>query len=275
MFGGLVAGLEPHKSHRYTTQGANTERIDDRSIARSELAPNVVASPWWVALIALVVLGAAAVILRLAFPADAASRLEPLRQAILDTGPPTEQRLADLADFDARFAAHRGVTALHIVPGGLFLLLLPLQLSRAVRSRWVKVHRWNGRVLIVAGIVTTITALYFGITVPFGGVAELVVVVPVAIWFLVSLARGFLAIRRHDAVAHRRWMLRAISAPLGVTVIRIIGTIADLSLTPAGASARTAFVTALWIGWALTFAVAEWWIRRTAMTRQELSFRMK
>jgi uncharacterized membrane protein len=217
------------------------------------------------------VLGVVAVILRLVFPADAATRLEPLRQAILDAGIPSEQRLADLADFDGRFAANPGITALHIVPGGLLLILIPLQLSRAVRTRWVTLHRWNGRVLIATAVLMTVTALYFGIAMPFGGIAEAVVLVPVATWFLASLARGYKAIRGHDPVAHRRWMLRAIAAPVGVTIIRVVGPIADLSLTPMGASARGAFVAALWIGWALTFAATEWWLRRTSDSAEQLS----
>ena len=121
------------------------------------------------------------------------------------------------------------------------------------------------------GLVTSVTALYFGIATPFGGIAEMVVVVPVGIWFPFSMLRAYRAIRRRDIAAHRRWMLRAVAAPIGVTVIRVVGPIADLTLTPLGVPARDTFVAALWVGWALTFAVTEWWVRRPSDVQEQLS----
>ena len=244
-------------------------------VAGTTVPPNVWRILGCVALVGLVALGVASVVLRLVFPADAASQLEPIRQAIVGAGGTSDQRLGELAEFDRRFAANRGITALHIIPGGLFLILLPLQLSGAVRRRLRAFHRWNGRLLIAVGTLSTVPALYFAIAMPFGGVAELVVIVPVAVWFLVSMLRAYRAIKRRDIDTHRRWMLRAIAAPIGVTVVRLVGPIADLSLTPLGASARDTFVAAVCIGWALTFVATEWWIRRASIANGELSFPMK
>jgi uncharacterized membrane protein len=236
--------------------------------------PNVWPTLLWGALLFLVALGVAAVVLRLAFLSDAASQLEPLRQAF--TGQrSTGQRLADLADFDGRFAENRGMTALHVIPGGILLILVPLQLSTAMRNRFAVVHRWNGRLLIAAGILAAITGLYFGTATPFGGIVETAVIVLVGMWFLLLLLRAYRAIKGRDIDLHRRWMLRAIAAPIGVTVVRVVGPIADLALTPLGASARVAFVVSLCIGWTLTFAVTEWWLRRTPVADRELSFRIK
>jgi hypothetical protein len=89
------------------------------------------------------------------------------------------------------------------------------------------------------------------------------------------MLRAYRAIKGRDVEMHRWWMLRAIAAPVGVTVVRAVGAIADLTLTPLGASARVAFVVAIWVGWALTFAATEWWIRRGPTADRELSFRMK
>jgi uncharacterized membrane protein len=215
------------------------------------------------------------VILRLVFPSDAAGQLELIRQGVVSSGSSSSERLAEVAEFDQRFTVNRGMTTLHVIPGGLFLILLPLQLSQTVRTRFAAFHRWNGRLLITVGVLSTITGLFFAIVMPFGGLAELIVVVPVAVWFLASMLRAYRAIRRHDVHGHRRWMLRALAAPLGVTVVRAIGPIVDLTLTPWGASAREMFVAAVWIGWALTFAGADWWIRRVPVANGELSFRLK
>ena len=63
------------------------------------------------------------------------------------------QRSAELARADGRFAAHPLLILLHVIPGGFFLLLAPLQFSTWIRTRHFRVHRWSGRVLLPAGLV--------------------------------------------------------------------------------------------------------------------------
>ena len=65
------------------------------------------------------------------------------------------------------------------------------------------------------------------------------------------------------------------AVPIGVTVVRLVGPIADLTLTPFGASGRVVFVVAVCIGWAMTLAVTEWWLRCVPVADGELSFRIK
>jgi uncharacterized membrane protein len=234
--------------------------VSDR---KASVLPNGVIVGFRVALIALAALGVLSVSLRLMYPGAAASRLEPLRQWLLGASEPTADRVAEVAQFDGHFLAHRGLTALHIVPGGLFLLLLPVQLSRTIRERFAILHRWNGRLLIILSIIAAAVGLYLGTVMPFAGIGESVVIVAVGAWFFVALGRAYTAIRRSDVAAHRKWVLRAIAVPVGVSVVRLVGAVSDLTLTPAGYSARAVFVVALWIGWAATLAATEWWIRRT------------
>jgi hypothetical protein len=229
--------------------------------------PNAVVVASRVALAGLVVLGLLSVGFRLMFPDDAATRLEPLRQWILGGTGPTPDRVADVAAFDAQFRTHRFITLVHIVPGALFLLFVPLQLSRTVRSRFVAFHRWNGRALLVTGAVSAGAGLYFGIATPFAGLAESIIIVALAGWFGVALTRAYRAIRRRDIEGHREWMLRALAVPIGVTVVRLTGALVDIALTPAGYSARVVFVVALYVGWAASLAVTEWWVRRSRPLR--------
>jgi uncharacterized membrane protein len=218
---------------------------------------------------ALVTLGIVSVLLRLMFPADAGARLEPLREWLAGSAGTSAERAAEVAQFDAHFSAHRRLTGLHIIPGGLFLALVPLQLSRTLRARFAKVHRWNGRFLIALGVTSALIGLYFGVVIPFAGVGESVAIAAVTVWFFATLIRAYAAIRRGDVAVHRAWMLRAIAVPIGVSVVRVAGALADVALTPVGYSARTVFVVALWTGWAATIAVTEWWVRQTTPRFQE------
>ena len=62
---------------------------------------------------------------------------------------------------------------------------------------------------------------------------------------------------------HREWMIRAFGVALGISAARIAGVSLDFILTPAGVAVRTVFALSLWIGFGVTIAAAEIWIRRT------------
>src|SRR5438105_4716592 len=71
-------------------------------------------------------------------------------------GPP---RFAPAAAMDAVFSQHKSLTLAHIVPGSLFMMLMPLQFVRRVRDRHIGWHRWSGRLLIFLGTVVGLSAL--------------------------------------------------------------------------------------------------------------------
>lgn len=218
-----------------------------------------------IGLAALVLIGVAAVVGRAAFPADMATRLEPVRQALLQTFGLTDPLLAERAGavtrFDRRFALHPIVTAVHIVSGGLFLVLVPLQLWRSFRTRRRAAHRVIGRIALGAGCAMVLTALYFGLLMPFAGVAEAVTMSLVSAWYAFATVRAVLAIRNGDVARHREWMLRAIAVPIGVSVIRIAGFILELALVERGLGPELMFQLAIWSGWLSSIGAMEVWIR--------------
>src|SRR5689334_17858363 len=104
---------------------------------QSEVARFTV-SGLWMALVALVAFGVLAVVLRVRAPDDAATRLESVRQTMLTFlhgQGASPSRIAEVAQFDARFRDHPAMTLGHILAGGAFLILLPMQLARPVRER--------------------------------------------------------------------------------------------------------------------------------------------
>jgi uncharacterized membrane protein len=221
----------------------------------------------WTAFAALALVGIVAAAGRAVFAADAGVRLEPVRDALLGAlgrpDPLAVRRAADVAAFDAPFAAHPVLARIHVVAGGLFFLLAPLQLIGSLRARRPAVHRWNGRLLIVASLAMTGTAFYFGLRLPFAGAGEAVLIALIGSWFLVAGWRGVAAIKRGEVALHREWMLRAAAVPVGVSVIRVIGAVLDVALVRVGPDPRVLFQAALWSGWAISLAAAEWWVRGT------------
>ena len=98
----------------------------------------------------------------------------------------------------------------HIVAMSVYCLLGAFQFSPALRTRrgW---HRTAGRVLIPAGFIAALSAVWLAVF--FGGPPDELALAMVRLVFAVAmttfLVRGVIAIKRRDFAAHEAWMTRA------------------------------------------------------------------
>jgi len=100
-------------------KSASIERMGDNPTPRDRR--------FWIALVILCAIGAAASVRRI---------------VVLASEPPAG--VFEVAGLDAHFAAKICMTLLHIVPSLLFVLLVPLQFVRSLRLRHSRFHRWTG-----------------------------------------------------------------------------------------------------------------------------------
>ena len=161
---------------------------------------------------------------------------------------------------ERKYDAHPVATLLHVVPGVLFMILGPLQLIPGIRARRPALHRWSGRVLLVAGSCIAGSGLFISWVAPIAGIQESVLITVVATFFLVAGTQAWLAIRQGRRAVHREWMLRFLAAGLAISTARLISVPLEIGLP---VSFTTAFMIAVTGGWAVTLGAAEWWIRRT------------
>ena len=220
----------------------------------------------WAAVVVLVLIGFTAAIARAVHVADATARLEVIRLSFpVLTGFVSDPaaRMREITEFDGPFARHPVAARLHTIGGAAFLLLAPLQFMAPLRRRFVRLHRWMGRTLLMIGLPIGVSGLYFGLLMPFAGPLEAVVVALAGGLFLFSMGRAFLAIRAGDVERHREWMIRAFATAIGISTVRVTGGMLDGALTPYGYSVRQILGISLWLGWLLTLAAAEVWIRRS------------
>lgn len=221
----------------------------------------------WSAVALLTAIGLTAALARASFPADLAGRVDPVRALLLAslgiTDPLAAQRPAEVQRFDGPFAAHPRLTLLHVVPGGLFLALAPLQFSSRLRDRHRRLHRWSGRLLVLTAVVSVLPGLYFGLLMPFGGGIEAIAIAVFGGLFLAAIGRAVVAIRTGRVELHREWMIRAFAIAIGIATVRVWGTVFDLALTPLAVSPRDVFVMSVWTGWITTLGAAELWIAYT------------
>ena len=231
----------------------------------------------WGGIALLTAIGVTAATARATFPADLARRVDPLRArllAYLDVADPlAARRPAEVQRFDGPFAAHPRLTLLHVVPGGLFLALAPLQFSSRLRDRHRQLHRWSGRVLVLAAVLSVLPGLFFGLLMPFGGGTEAIAIAVFGGLFLAAIGRAVVAIRTGQVALHREWMIRAFAIAIGISTVRVAGAVFDLALTPLGVNPRDVFVMSVWTGWITTLGAAELWIAYTRPRAAPVAYR--
>ncbi len=149
----------------------------------------------------------------------------------------------------------------HVLGSALFALVGAFQFVPSLRRHHLTWHRRAGRVLVGAGLLVAVSAVWITLTYPgqpgTGQVLYLVrLVVGPAMAAFVTL--GLVAIRRRDIPAHRAWMIRAYALGLG----------AGTQVFTEGFG-EAIFGTGIVIGdvlkvagWVINLAVAEWVIRR-------------
>lgn len=168
--------------------------------------------------------------------------------------------IEDAEALERWFAAHATLTWVHIIPGSVFLGLVPLQFVRGLRENHPVLHRWSGRVLLLAAIPTGLTGIMLQLRSPYGGALALSGILLAGSLFLGSAVLAYRAIRLGDRERHREWMIRMLAVGLGVGTVRVIA--APLILLT-GQRPLELMGVAFWLGFALPVAAAEWWIRST------------
>src|SRR5579859_1639697 len=201
--------------------------------------------PMWFGLIFLCVIAAAVAVRRMTALAN------PPRNA-----PP------QLAALDEAFARRPVLTLVHIIPGLMFVILVPFQFSRSFRNRHLRAHRWMGRVVRTLGLIIGISALPMSRH-PIGGPLEASATLFYDGFFLFALTKAFLYIRQRNIVLHREWVIRAMSIALGVATTRPVMGVFFATSRLTGLTPQDFFGIAFWIGFTSTYIAGELWIRHT------------
>jgi uncharacterized membrane protein len=158
------------------------------------------------------------------------------------------------------YARNPLLTFLHILPGTLFIVLGALQFLKPLRNRFIHIHRWMGRTYLLLGLIVGISAIVMGFVVRFGGITETTAVTLFGIFFLFSLGKAYLHIRRKEFAQHREWMIRAYSIGIAVATMRpVIGLFFAFTNIPF----HEFFGITFWIAFILHTMVAEMWILYT------------
>ncbi|PRX43617.1 putative membrane protein [Prauserella shujinwangii] len=168
---------------------------------------------------------------------------------------------ADITEANARFFDAPVPILVHVVAASVFCVAGAFQFSPALRRKRPRWHRASGRVLVLCGLATALSALWMTL---FSAIPEddrgLLTVFRLlfASAMAAAIVLAFLAIRRGNVARHRAWMIRgyALGLGAGTQVFTALAAVAFL-----GTVSPRAHALAMGAAWVINLAVAEWAIR--------------
>jgi uncharacterized membrane protein len=160
----------------------------------------------------------------------------------------------------ARMFAVPAIGYAHTLGGMIAMLIGPFQFLGVVRQRYPHVHRWLGRVYLVCVAVGGLAGLYLSpgsyASNTFG-----LAFIALALAWLYTGAKAYLAIRAGEIAAHRRWMIRNYALTYAAVTLRIE---MPLLIVLGGLSPIMALNIVGWTCWVPNLIVVEAWFRRSA-----------
>ena len=165
----------------------------------------------------------------------------------------------------ATFEAHRVAVYSHVFAAAVALSLGGFQFSTRLRATRPRLHRWMGRIYLGVGVLIGGIAGLIMSTHAFGGATARLGFGCLALLWLYTGARAYLAIRAGDTAAHRRWMVRNFSLTFGAVTLRLYLP-ASMVL---GVPFETAYPIIAWLAWVPNLIAAEWWFNRPSRSSAE------
>ncbi len=141
----------------------------------------------------------------------------------------------------------------HFGGGALAMAVGPFQFRTGPRARRSRLHHLLGRVYVVAILASGIAGLAMAF-VSQGGVPAHVGFGLLAVGWLMTTVQAFLTIRRGDALAHQRWMIRSFALTYAAVTLRLY---LPLSMA-AGVPFEVAYPVIAWACWVPNLLAAEW-----------------
>jgi uncharacterized membrane protein len=157
-------------------------------------------------------------------------------------------------DMKANFLLHSIGIYTHIFASIVALTIGPFQFSTRLRQEHANYHRWLGRTYLAVGVlVGGLSGLYMSQFAYGGQIAKLGFATLAMLWLYTGL-RAYLAIRRGAIVEHRKWIVRNFSLTLAAVTLRFYLPVS----MAAGVEFELAYPIIAWLCWVPNLVFAEW-----------------
>jgi len=142
--------------------------------------------------------------------------------------------------------------SMHLAGGALALSAGAWQLNTRLRHDHTSVHRWLGRLYVVAVIVGALGAGMLAPGSKEGTVTHLGFGFLAIAWFGTTIA-AYRAVRRRDLISHRRWMLRSYALTFAAVTLRVYLPFSEILGLPFGPS----YQVISWLCWVPNLVLVE------------------
>jgi lysylphosphatidylglycerol synthetase-like protein (DUF2156 family) len=158
------------------------------------------------------------------------------------------------------FPTHLLWLSLHGVPGGLALLLGPLQFLPGLRRRHPALHRIGGRVYLASVLIGSATGAVAAVMSTSGLAAQSGFLLLSAAWFY-SGVRGYVTARARRFGEHRTWMIRNYALTFAAVLLRAF-LAAGVAYREVDASLTfdELYTASVWCSIFVSATLAEWFI---------------
>lgn len=161
-------------------------------------------------------------------------------------------------DMRANFQAHSSIVYVHIFASSVALLCGALQFSIQLRTLHPQVHRWLGRIYLMVGVLFGGLAGLAMAQTAYGGIVSRLGFSGLALLWLFSGLRAYLAICRGYVKEHQQWMQRNYALTCAAITLRIYLPVSMVS----GIGFDIAYPLIAWLCWVPNLIFVEWIIRR-------------
>jgi len=153
------------------------------------------------------------------------------------------------------YALSPSAISLHLVGGAVAMIAGALQLNARLRSSLIAVHRWLGRVYVLAVLVGGLAGMVLAVN-SYGGLTTHFGFGLMAICWIAATMAAYWNIRKGDLLAHRNWMIRSYALTLAGVTLRIYlgGSVL------AGIRFADIYPALSWLCWVPNLLLVEWFV---------------
>lgn len=156
------------------------------------------------------------------------------------------------------YMAHTAGIVVHVGAAMLAIIIGPFQfLPRSITKRYLRFHRWLGRIYLVSVLISGLAGLYMA-QFAYGGLPARLGFALLAISWLFSGLMAYHRIRNKEVQSHRQWMIRNYALTFAGVTLRLWIPI----FLAAGYEFAEAYIAIAWLCWVPNLMVAEWMVSR-------------
>lgn len=147
----------------------------------------------------------------------------------------------------------RGWLLMHMTGGMVALLTGPWQFWTGFRARYVRLHRWTGRLFLLGVAVGSVGAYRMAVSTTFGWAFGFSLLGLAFAW-VTTAGMAYYAILKRRVQIHKEWMVRAYVVTFAFVTFRVLN---DYGPTSHFQPANDRAITIGWVCWALPLLVTE------------------